>query len=117
MTFIRLAVLCLLAVFAIPPASAQQLSDKFLSEQPSFKRMGDNCGQGSSQQTYSKSEYAAAYKEAQAALKSAQKKGQKAAAAGIAKAVASMQDCQKDDPAQYDVPPMKTCEQFGGQCG
>lgn len=93
-----------LVLFAAP---TRGLADSFTDSQPFHTQVGQNCGEGGTKRTYSKSEYAKALAEAQKALKSAKDSADRRAA--IQQNINDINDCKKQGFFTPPPPPVFGC--------
>lgn len=106
--FFRWMAVVFLGLALTAPAARADLTD----QQPSFTRIAAKCGQGVSGPSFSKADYAAAYKDAAKATKEAKKQGNKARERAIDQQVKDMKDCEKKEIPTYPMPKIRNCVDF-----
>jgi len=108
MRFLRSLVVALALAFTALPAAAEDLTDK----QPSYTRIGARCGLDPSRPSFSAADYAKALAEAQKAVKSATREGNRARINAINQSVARMKECMEEETRKFTVPPIRNCREF-----
>ena len=105
---LKIAAWLFVCLALMAPAQADDLASK----QPSYTRIGSQCGEDPSRPSFSAADYATAMKDAAKALKDAKKAGSRARIDAIQQSVARLKECLVEEQRKFVIPPITNCREF-----